>query len=87
MSVPQGSTTYLDEVVDLLVALPSREQLLSYRPSEHVQHRASELLRKLKNGDITPEEDRELDQFEHVEMLMCLIKAKLRTTQPDVDPQ
>ena len=78
MAATQTSTLFLDEVVELLTSGPSPEQLLNYRPSEQVQQRARELLMKLNSGEVTPDEERELDQFQHVESLMRLVKARLR---------
>jgi hypothetical protein len=79
MATTQSSTLFLDEVVELLTSGPSREQLLNYHPSEQVQQRARELLSKLNSGDTMPDEERELDQFQHVESLMRLVKARIRT--------
>jgi hypothetical protein len=79
MATTQSSTLFLDEVVELLTSGPSREELLNYHPSEQVQQRARELLTKLNSGDTTLDEERELDQFQHVESLMRLVKARLRT--------
>jgi len=77
MATPKA-TWLTEEIADLLAACPPREQLLSYRPSARIQERASELLQKLKSGRLTAEEQRELDQFEHAEMLMQMVKARLR---------
>jgi hypothetical protein len=87
MATTQSSTLFLDEVVELLTSGPSRDQLLNYRPSERVQQRARELLMKLNSGDTTPDEERELDQFQHLEMLLRLVKARLRTTSVGRDPR
>ena len=43
-----------------------------------MQGHARKLLEKSKSGRITAEEQWELDQFEHAEMLMQLIKARVR---------
>jgi hypothetical protein len=67
-----------EEIANFLASRPSREQLLSYHPPLAVQERARELLEKSKSGRITAEEQWELDQFEHAEMLMQLIKARVR---------
>jgi hypothetical protein len=67
-----------EDVADFLATCPDREQLLKYRPTPRTQERVSDLLHKLKTGRITAEEQRELDQFEHVEMLMQMVKARLR---------
>jgi hypothetical protein len=68
----------IDEVAKFLAACPTREQLLGYRPSLQAQERAQELLDKSKSGRISLEEQWELDQFEHTETLMQLIKAHVR---------
>ena len=67
-----------EEIANFLASCPSREQLLSYHPSKEVQDRARELLEKSKSGRITADQQWELDQFEHAEMLMQLIKARIR---------
>jgi hypothetical protein len=87
MAATQTSILFLDEVVELLTSRPSRDELLNYRPSEKVQQRARELLMKLKSGEVTPDEERELDQFQHLEMLLQLVKARLRTTSVGRDPR
>ena len=66
------------ELADFLASQPNRLQILKYRPSTTVQQRASELLLKQNEGEISSEERRELDQFAFAEVLMRLIKAKLR---------
>jgi hypothetical protein len=87
MATTQSSTLFLDEVVELLTSGPSRDQLLNYRPSEKVQQRARELLMKLKSGEVTSDDEHELDQFQHLEMLLQLVKARLRTTSVARDPR
>ena len=67
-----------EEIASFLASCPSREQLLSYHPSAAVQERSRELLEKSKAGRITADEQWELDQFEHAEMMMQLIKARVR---------
>ncbi|MGH7200907.1 MAG: hypothetical protein ACREJB_09905 [Planctomycetaceae bacterium] len=71
-----------EEIAELLADDPSRDQLLAFRPSEAAQQRASQLLAKLKDESLTFDERRELDQFEHAELLMRLLKARLRAQGP-----
>jgi hypothetical protein len=71
----------IEEIADFLASCPSREQLLSYHPSLQVQQRARQLLEKSKSGRSTADEQWELDQFEHAEMLVQLIKARVRAEQ------
>ena len=61
--------------------MPCRE-LLAFRPSRRAVQRFNALLAKSKNGSLAKEEEWELDQFEHIEMLMQSIKARLRPAKP-----
>ena len=65
------------EIAEFLASGPSPEQLLQFRPSPHTQARAQELLDKLKDGCLSADERRELDQFEHAERLVRLVKARI----------
>jgi hypothetical protein len=67
-----------EELATFLASCPAPEEMLGYHPSARIQERAKDLLHKEKEGRITPEEKRELDQFEYAEMLMRLVKARLR---------
>jgi hypothetical protein len=79
MAIKPTATWLTDEVADFLAGCPSREDLLAYRPSPQVQERWSTLLAKSKNGSLSADESWELDQFEHLEILMQSVKARLRT--------
>jgi len=81
MATDRETIWLTEEIADFLATCPSRQQLLRYRPSERVQERARTLLHKLKNGRITADEQRELDQFEYADMLIRLVKARLRTSK------
>ncbi len=71
-----------EEVADFLAARPSVEQILAYRPSTRASRRLNALLLMAKAGNLNADERWELNQFEHLELLMQSIKAKLRTGQP-----
>lgn len=74
------STTWLtDEVADFLAACPSRDELLAFRPSRQAQDRYNALLSNSKAGLLDADEEWELNQFEHLEILMQSVKARLRT--------
>ena len=66
------------EIANFLATCPTREQVLSYHPSARVQKRASELLRKNREDEMTDEDREEMEEFGHAEALMRMIKAKLR---------
>ncbi len=79
MPVVQDQLPITREIAELFASLPSPEQILRFRPSAAIQERATELLERLKSGELTEEESAELDQFQHAETLMRLVKARLRT--------
>ena len=81
MATTRKTLWLTEEIADFLATCPSREQLLRYHPSAAIQRRDRDLLDKLKNGRITEDEHRELDQFEYAEMLMRLVKARLRSNR------
>ena len=76
------ATWLVDDVADFLASRPSREELLAYRPSRQAQERFNALLDRSKKGSLSEEEEWELNQFEHVEMLMQAVKARLRVRRP-----
>ncbi len=79
----KGTTTWLlDDVADFLATCPSRDDYLAYHPSPQTQERLSALLAKSKRNALTPDEERELQQFEYIEILMQAVKARLRSRRP-----
>ncbi|OGG51425.1 MAG: hypothetical protein A3F84_26605 [Candidatus Handelsmanbacteria bacterium RIFCSPLOWO2_12_FULL_64_10] len=67
-----------DEVTSFLSSGPAPEDIVRFQPSEANQRRASDLLSRLKGGNLTPEEEAELDKLEQIEHFMRIIKAKAR---------
>ena len=67
-----------EEIVDLFASGTSPEQILAFRPSPKAQERVRELLIKNSAGKLTSEEEIELDQYEHIEHFMRLVKARAR---------
>lgn len=78
MPIVESPSSIIEEVTTFLASNPGHEQLLEFRPSEAVQQRARELLDLLQNNTLTEEEEKELEQFQNVELLMRLLKAKIR---------
>ncbi len=64
------------EFVDYIVTGLSPAQVLAFRPSEETRERVRYLLSAEKNGEITTEEEAELDDFEQFEHLMRMAKAR-----------
>ena len=79
MTTLQAPTRLTDEIAELFASCPSRDELLGFRPSDAVVERVRALLDKLKEGELAEEERRELDHYEQAELLMRLVKARLRT--------
>ena len=75
----KNTSWLMDEVADFLASCPSREELVAYRPSRQAQERCNSLLDRSKKGSLDPEEEWELNQFEHLEILMQAVKARLRS--------
>ena len=84
MAIAQSPLLLIEEIADFLASCPTSEQLLAHHPSRQVQERAEELLDKSREGQLTPEEKRELDQYECAEMLMQLVKVKVRLHKSQV---
>ncbi|MCH8044054.1 MAG: hypothetical protein IID44_10100 [Planctomycetes bacterium] len=79
MALTETPFRIMEEIADLFASSPSRDELLAFRPSPAVQQRATDLLDRQADGAATPEDQRELDQFAQAELLMRLVKSRLRT--------
>lgn len=78
MPVLESVNPIADEIAELLASNPTPEQILNFHPSGELQAKARELLAKSNAGTLSAEEDHELQQFQNVELLMRLVKARLR---------
>jgi len=66
------------EVAEFLASSPTVQELVCFRPSETVANRVNELLKRNRQGLLTDVEQAELDQYETIDYLMSLVKAKAR---------
>jgi hypothetical protein len=73
--------TLKDIVTDFLASAPTQAAIIAYRLPPSLQERAHYLLDKNKEGQFTPEEYAELDEFRQIDHLLTLIKAKARLKQ------
>jgi hypothetical protein len=64
------------EVLEFLAGLPSPEEALNLRPSEGLQSRIQELLRKSRTGELTRQEEEEWERYEYLEHLVRIAKAQ-----------
>ena len=70
------STQIQDEVLDFLLTAPSPQAIIAYKASGTAQDRLRHLLEANRNGTITDAETAELDEAEHLNHLIILLKAK-----------
>jgi hypothetical protein len=81
MTSTQAPSQIFDEIAALFASDPRPQQILAFRPSESTVQRASELLELNRLGRLGEEQRQELDDFERAELLMRLVKAKIRAGQ------
>jgi hypothetical protein len=79
MAQPQRGVP--SEVIEFLASGPSPQAIIDFRPSAEAQARVNELLRKNQDGTLTPAEQAELDEYEHFDHIMTLLKAHTRQRQ------
>ncbi len=66
------------DTVEFMATGPKPEQIVSFKPSDKMQERVRELVFREKEGVITLEEKRELDEILFFDHIMRLIKARAR---------
>jgi hypothetical protein len=64
------------DIIAALTSQPTPEQVLALRPSDAMQARVSELLRRSKAEGLTRAEETELDRYLYLEHLVRLAKAR-----------
>jgi hypothetical protein len=72
----EASFAGLAGVLETLASLPPPEAVLALRPSAAQQERIEELLEKNCSGTLSSEEQREWAQYQYVEHLVRLAKAR-----------
>jgi hypothetical protein len=66
----------LTDVLEALASLPGPEEILALRPSPVLQERIEELLEKNRYGSLSPDDQRAWEQYQYVEHLVRLAKAR-----------
>jgi hypothetical protein len=66
------------DVLELLAALPTPEEILNLRPSPRLAARVSELIEKSRNGEMTPRDEEDWERYEFLEHLVRMAKAAAR---------
>ena len=75
-----------EEFVDFLSREVSPQAAIDFRPSSQNQARFNELVEASKNGKISRDEQREMDQFLMLEHVLQLLKAKAGARQTFLNP-
>ena len=77
MSAEDGSD-FRDEnaIIDLLSSRPTPDQILAIRPSPEFQERVSDLLYRGKQGELSREEESNLDRYLLLGHIVRLAKAR-----------
>ena len=81
MATTQAPSMLFEEIASLFASDPRPEKILNFHPSTESVQRASELLELNRQGRLGDDQRQELDQFEQVELLMRLVKARIRAKQ------
>ena len=79
MSSAQTPSGIFEEIATLFSSAPSTTDILEFHPSEKVIKRAVELLEQNRQGNLSEKLIQELDQYEQAELLMRLVKARIRS--------
>jgi hypothetical protein len=72
----EAGFTGLASVLETLASLPTPEEILALRPSTVLRERIEQLLEKSHCGSLSPQEQGEWKQYEFVEHLVRLAKAR-----------
>ena len=75
-AIGQSGFSGLVEVLEFLANLPSSEEILALQPSEELQQQIASLLEKNRTFGLTAQEERAWQQYEYVEHLVRMAKAK-----------
>jgi len=71
-----------DDLLEVLSESTDAERVLAFRLSPDRQALLDELLEKNRQGRLSEDESLELDEFEHIEHLVRLLKARLLRERP-----
>jgi hypothetical protein len=76
MDFPATVTPAYAELVEFLVEKITPEQMLAFKPSAKAQKRADELAEKNKSGNLSADEETELQHLLEYNMLMTALRAR-----------
>jgi hypothetical protein len=73
---PQKGFAGFAEVVEFLANLPTAEEILALRPSAMLQSEIDRLAEKHQSQNLTPQEQELWQQYEYLEHVISMAKAK-----------
>jgi hypothetical protein len=73
---PQEGFTGFSEVLEFLADLPTPEEILALRPSMPLQLQIDRLSEKYQAQELTPQEEQLWQQYEYLEHIISIAKAK-----------
>jgi len=81
MSTAQAPSGLFEEIAAFFASAPSAEAIANFRPSRASVERASELLELNRKDMLDTAAQEELKQYEQAELLMRLVKARIRSSR------
>lgn len=73
-----GTNKSYEEIIDFIAAGTTPAAVAAFHPSPSVQQRVAELVERSKDGDISAEDQSELDDYLQLEHIMIMAKARAR---------
>jgi len=80
MTTALQSPSLIGDFADFLASRPSGSEIIDWRPSDAVVDRYQELVERRKEGVVSGDEQRELEAFLNSEIVLSLLKARLRSS-------
>lgn len=62
-------------ILNFLASNPSPEDIAKFAPTEEMVNRLQRLLSRSQSHELTPTEQQELDEYEHIEHFIVMVKA------------
>lgn len=72
----QNGLNGVADLLEFLASLPSPEEIIALRPSEMLQSQINSLLEKNKSGELIAEDKQLWEQYQYLEHLVRMAKAK-----------
>ena len=79
MKATPQSPSLINDFADFLSCEPKRDQIVSWRPTRAVERRYQELVEQRRSGKIGAGELQELEAFLNSEIVLSLLRARMRT--------